>query len=125
MFWLGLSLGYGLEFFLGLFWLLFLGVLSLERGVSTCLSIKPSFCFRNHSLSRLRCSGVASSYGWVTILLYCLWLNEHTYYFLTINSMVKDSTFLDPSLVPKVQQSSHTILQRCRGQINRQKSTSA
>jgi hypothetical protein len=26
---------------------------------------------------------VASIYGWVTILLYCLWLNEHIYYFLT------------------------------------------
>jgi hypothetical protein len=38
--------------------------------------------FQNHSLSRLRCSGVASVYGWVTILLYCLWLNEHIHYFL-------------------------------------------
>jgi hypothetical protein len=27
---------------------------------------------------------VASTYGWVTILLYCLWLNEHIHYFLTI-----------------------------------------
>jgi hypothetical protein len=25
---------------------------------------------------------VASAYGWVTILLYCLWLNENIYYFL-------------------------------------------
>jgi hypothetical protein len=48
-----------------------------------CLAIKPRVCFRNHSLSRLRCSGVASAYGWVTILLYCLWLNEHIHYFLT------------------------------------------
>jgi hypothetical protein len=39
-------------------------------------------CFQNHSLSRLRCSGVASAYGWVTILLYCLWLNDHIHYFL-------------------------------------------
>ena len=23
---------------------------------------------------------MASAYGWVTILLYCLWLNEHIYY---------------------------------------------
>jgi hypothetical protein len=29
---------------------------------------------------------VASAYGWVTILLYCLWLNEHTYYFLTVST---------------------------------------
>jgi hypothetical protein len=41
-------------------------------------------CFRNNSLSRLRCSGVTSDYGWVTILLYYLWLNEHIYYFLTL-----------------------------------------
>jgi hypothetical protein len=26
---------------------------------------------------------VASTYGWVTILLYCLWLNEHIHYILT------------------------------------------
>jgi len=31
-------------------------------------------------LSGLRWSGVASAYGWVTILLYCLWWNEHTYF---------------------------------------------
>ena len=30
-FWLGLPLGYGLEFFLGL-WLLFIGALALEKG---------------------------------------------------------------------------------------------
>jgi hypothetical protein len=49
-----------------------------------CLAIKPRVYFHNHSLSRLRCSGVASAYGWVTILLYCLWLNGHIHYFLTI-----------------------------------------
>jgi hypothetical protein len=48
-----------------------------------CLAIKPRVCFQNLSLSRLRCSGVASAYGWVTILLYCLWLNEHIHYILT------------------------------------------
>jgi hypothetical protein len=26
---------------------------------------------------------VASAYGWVTILLYCLWLNDHIHYILT------------------------------------------
>jgi hypothetical protein len=48
--------------------------------------------FRNHSMSRLRCSGVASAYGWVTILLYCLWLNKHIHYFLTKKSCVALST---------------------------------
>jgi hypothetical protein len=48
-----------------------------------CLAIKPRVFFQNHSLSRLRCSWVASAYGWVKILLYCLWLNKHIHYFLT------------------------------------------
>jgi hypothetical protein len=48
--------------------------------VPPCLAIKLRVCFRNHSLSRLRCSGVASAYGWVTVLLYCLWLNKHIQY---------------------------------------------
>jgi hypothetical protein len=57
-FWLlvGLSLGYGLEFFLGL-WLFFLGALALEKGVLPWLDIgllPELFC-----LSRLRCLGVA------------------------------------------------------------------
>jgi hypothetical protein len=51
--------------------------------------------FQNHSLSRLRCSGVASAYGWVKILLYCLWLNEHIHYFLTHQS--KSSIFISQS----------------------------
>jgi hypothetical protein len=39
-FWIlvGLSLGYGLDFLLGL-WLLLLGVLALEKGVIPCLAI--------------------------------------------------------------------------------------
>jgi hypothetical protein len=32
--------------------------------------------FWNHSLSRLRYSVVASAYGWVTILLYCLLVKQ-------------------------------------------------
>ena len=71
------------------FLILFLGALSLERGVLSCLAIYPRVCFQNDSLSRLRCSGVASIYGWVTILLYCLWLNEHIHYFLTPRGNVK------------------------------------
>jgi len=50
VFWIlvGLSLGYGLEFLLGL-WLFFLGALGLEKGVL------PKLFF----MSRLRCLGVA------------------------------------------------------------------
>jgi hypothetical protein len=43
---------------------------------------------------------------------------------LEINSVVKDPTFLDPSLVPEVQQSSHTILQCYRGHIYWQRQAS-
>jgi hypothetical protein len=57
-FWIlvGLSLGYGLDFLLGL-WLFFLGALALEKGALPWLAIgllPELFC-----LSRLRCSGVA------------------------------------------------------------------
>ena len=69
--WLGLSLGYGLYFLLGL-WLFLLGALALEKGVLHWLVIAllpELFC-----LSRLRCSrGGLCAYGWVTILLYYLW----------------------------------------------------
>ena len=50
------SLGYGLEFLLGL-WLFLLGALALEKGALPWLAIgllPELFC-----LSRLRCSGVA------------------------------------------------------------------
>jgi hypothetical protein len=71
---LGLYLGYGLDFLLGM--------LALESGTLPLLAFGPrGLLLELFSLSRLRCSGVASAYGWVTILLYCLWLNEHTYYF--------------------------------------------
>jgi hypothetical protein len=57
-FWLlvGLSLGYGLDFLLGL-WLFLLGALPLEKGALPWLAIvllPELFC-----LSRLRCSRVA------------------------------------------------------------------
>ena len=57
-FWLlvGLSLGYGLDFLLGV-WLFLLGALPLEKGALPWLAIVlllELFC-----LSRLRCSGVA------------------------------------------------------------------
>jgi hypothetical protein len=50
------SLGYGLDFLLGL-WLFLLGALALEKGALPWLAIRllpELFC-----LSRLRCSGVA------------------------------------------------------------------
>jgi hypothetical protein len=69
---------------LGLNFLLVMVGLSDQSWLSLCISHGWLLvCFWNHSLSRLRCSGVASAYGWVTILLYCLWLNEHIHYFLT------------------------------------------
>jgi hypothetical protein len=53
---IGLSLGYGLDFLLGL-WLFLLGALTLEKGALPWLTIgllPKLFC-----LSRLRCSRVA------------------------------------------------------------------
>jgi hypothetical protein len=57
-FWIlvGLSLGYGLEFLLGL-WLLLLGALALEKGALPWLAIGP--LLELFYLPRLRCSGVA------------------------------------------------------------------
>ena len=60
--------------------LLLFGALSFERGALSCLAMQLRFFFRNDSLSRLRCSWVASAYGWVKILLYWLQLNVHTYF---------------------------------------------
>ena len=71
---LGLSIGYGLDFMLGM--------LALESGTLPWMAFGPRVCFQNYSLFQgLGCSGVASAYGWVTIFLYLIWLNEHTYYF--------------------------------------------
>jgi hypothetical protein len=57
-FWIlvGLSLGYGLNFLLGL-WLFLLGALPLEKGVLPWLAI--ALLPKLLCLSRLRCSGVA------------------------------------------------------------------
>jgi hypothetical protein len=55
-FWLGNSLGYGLDFLLGL-WLLLLGALALEKGALPWLAI--GLLTKLFYLSRLRCSGVA------------------------------------------------------------------
>ena len=78
-FWLGLSLGYGLDSLINSCY--FCLVCYPWRKVRhLCLAIQTRACFLNDSLSRLRCSGVVSTYGWVTILLYCIWLNDHTYF---------------------------------------------
>jgi hypothetical protein len=55
-FWLGLYLGYGLDFLLGL-WLFLLGAIALEKGAIPWLAI--GFLLELFCLSRLRCSGVA------------------------------------------------------------------
>jgi hypothetical protein len=54
--WLEISLGYGLEFLLGL-WLFLLGALALEKGVLPWLVI--GLIPKLLCLSRLRCLGVA------------------------------------------------------------------
>jgi hypothetical protein len=45
-----------------------------------CLAIQSRVCFRNDSLSRLRCSGVASAYGWVTIVIFSMVKRAHPLY---------------------------------------------
>jgi hypothetical protein len=76
-FWLGISLGYGLEFLLGI-WLFLLGALVLEKGALPWLAIGFLLSFKVKVLG-----GGLCAYGWVTILLYCLWKNDHIPLFLT------------------------------------------
>jgi hypothetical protein len=45
-----------------------------------CLVIQSRVFFRNDSLSRLRCSGLASAYGWVTIMILYMVKQEHPLY---------------------------------------------
>jgi hypothetical protein len=79
--WFVLSLGYGLEFLFGL-WLFFLGALSLEKGALALVgywsTTRIIFFIKVKVLG-----GGLCSYGWVTILLYYLWKNEHILLFLT------------------------------------------
>jgi hypothetical protein len=71
-----LVFGYGLDSLLG--------VLDLERSMLPWLEISSKgFLLELLYMLRLRCLGVASAYGWVTIMLYCLWENEHISLFLT------------------------------------------
>jgi hypothetical protein len=80
-FWFALSLGYGLEFLLG-FWLFLLGVLPLEKGALALVG----YWFATKIILSVKVKvlgGGLCAYGWVTILLYCLWKNEHIHLFLT------------------------------------------
>ena len=80
---------------LGLYFLLVMVGIYDQSRLSLCISRGWLLVFfRNHSLSRLKCSGVASTYGWVTILLYCLWLNEQIHYILTIPSVLNVYKFI-------------------------------
>ena len=66
---------------LGLDFLLVMVGLSNQCWLSLCIS--PGWllvCFWNHSLSRLRCSGVASAYGWVTIVILFMVKRAHPLY---------------------------------------------
>jgi hypothetical protein len=45
-----------------------------------CLAIQPRVCFQNDSMSKLRYSGVASAYGWVTIVILSMVKREHPSY---------------------------------------------
>jgi hypothetical protein len=81
------SLGYGLDFLLG-FWLFLLGALPLEKGAlplvgywsatGIILSVKVKVL-----------GGGLCAYGWVTILLYCLWKNEHISFILTLDEILE------------------------------------
>jgi hypothetical protein len=51
-----------------------------ERCTPFCLAIQSRVYFRNDSLSRLRCSGVASAYGWVTIVILSMVKQAHPLY---------------------------------------------
>ena len=75
------SLGYGLDFLLG-FWLLLLGVLPLEKGALALVGYwSATGIILSVKVKVLR--GGLCAYGWVTILLYCLWKNAHISLFLT------------------------------------------
>jgi hypothetical protein len=75
-------LGYVLDFLLGL-WLLFLGALPLDKGVLPLVGYWSSTkIILSVKVKVLR--GGLCAYGWVKILLYCLWKNEHISFILTI-----------------------------------------
>ena len=75
----GLSLGYGLDFLLS-FWLFLLGVLPLEKYVLPLVGYWSSTeIILSIKVKVLR--GGLCAYGWVKILLYCLWKMSTSLYF--------------------------------------------
>ena len=65
------SLGLGLEYFLG-FWLFLLGALPLEKGVIALVGYWSAIGIVFFVKFKVLRGGLCT-YGWVTILLYCLW----------------------------------------------------
>jgi hypothetical protein len=87
------SLGYGLDFLLG-FWLFLLGALPLEKGALALVGYWSAteiiMSVKVHVLA-----GGLCAYDWVTILLYCLWKNEHISLFLKlIATDIRDPLYL-------------------------------
>jgi hypothetical protein len=77
-------------FCLVMVWILCL-VLALERDTLSWLAIGFKVCFSRIILS-VKVKGARGwlrAYGWVTILLYCLWKNEHISFILTQNRRFK------------------------------------
>jgi hypothetical protein len=75
------SLGYGLDFLLG-FWLFLLGALPLEKGALALVGYWSATRIILSVKVKVLGGGLCA-YGWVTILLYCLWKNEHISFILT------------------------------------------
>jgi hypothetical protein len=74
------SLGYGLDFLLG-FWLYLLGALPLEKGALALVGYWSAVRIILFVKVKVLEGGLCA-YGWVTILLYCLWKNEHISFIL-------------------------------------------
>jgi hypothetical protein len=75
------SLDYGLEFLLN-FWLVFLGALPLEKCALPLVGYWSATIIILSVKVKVLGGGLCA-YGWVTILLYCLWKNEHISFILT------------------------------------------
>jgi hypothetical protein len=74
------SLGYGLDFLFG-FWLFLLGAIPLEKGVLPLVGYWSAIGIILSVKVKVLGGGLCA-YGWVTILLYCLWKNEHISFIL-------------------------------------------
>jgi hypothetical protein len=83
------SLGYGLDFLLG-FCLFLLGALPLEKGVLALVGYWSATGIILSVKVKVLGGGLCA-YGWVTILLYCLWKNKHISFILTNMGIAKDN----------------------------------